>query len=328
MDFRRGVTIVEKAGKLRGRGVACHIDTTSGIDLAETATLQLAANGTVELLIGTQAIGQGLATAYAQIVADHLHLAPNDVRVIQGDTDRIPEGGGTYGSRSLYVGGSAALKASETLLRRLIELAAAFLEVAPDELTIRQGWISVIGTDRAVSFAALAATQPGRCIRCSEKIEAPYTFPNGCYVAEIEIDPQTGVVEVVRMTALDDVGHVVNPMIVHGQVHGGLAQGIGQALWEQAVYDPESGQLLSGSLMDYALPRADSLPDLAVFADESWATSTNPLGAKGAGESGAVGAPPAVTAAVIDALAPFGIRHLEMPLTSEKIWRAIHGLPS
>jgi aerobic carbon-monoxide dehydrogenase large subunit len=316
-----------KAGKLRGRGLACHIDTTSGVDLSETATLRLDADGAVELLIGTQAMGQGLATAYAQIVADHLHVSVHGIRVFQGDTDRIPDGGGSYGSRSLYLGGSAVQKASITLSRRLTELAAEFLEAGSQDLIFQDGRIAVAGTDRSVAFAKLAARQPQRCIQCSERVEANYTFPNGCYVAEVEIDRETGLADVVRMTAVDDVGRVVNPMIVHGQVHGGLAQGIGQALWESVVFDADTGQLLSGSLMDYVLPRADTLPDFAVFNDESWPTPSNPLGAKGAGESGAVGAPPAVVAAILDALSPYGVRNLDMPLTAEKIWRAIYGLP-
>jgi aerobic carbon-monoxide dehydrogenase large subunit len=315
-----------KKGKLRGRGLACHIDTTSGIALHETATLHLDADGEVELLIGTQAMGQGLATAYAQIVADHLHLSLRRIHVFQGDTDRVPDGGGSYGSRSLYLGGSAVQKASIALSRRLIELAAKFLEAGSEDLTIQDGRILVAGTDRVVAFAELAASQPESAIRCSEKVEAPYTFPNGCYVAEVEIDPETGSPEVVQMTAVDDVGHVVNPMIVHGQVHGGLAQGIGQALWENVVFDA-GGQLLSGSLMDYALPRAAALPKFVAFNDESWPSPNNPLGSKGAGESGAVGAPPAVVSAILDALAPFAVHHLDMPITAEKIWRAIYGLP-
>jgi aerobic carbon-monoxide dehydrogenase large subunit len=315
-----------KNGKLRGRGLACHIDTTSGIDLHETATLHLDANGEIELLIGTQAMGQGLATAYTQIAADHLHLSLSRIRVFQGDTGRVPDGGGSYGSRSLYLGGSAVQKASITLSRRLIELAAKLLEAESEDLTMQEGRILVVGTDRFVAFAELAAKEPEGCIRCTERVEAPYTFPNGCYVAEVEIDPQTGLPEIVQMTAVDDVGHVVNPMIVHGQVHGGLAQGIGQALWEHVVFDA-SGQLLSGSLMDYALPRAAALPKFVAFNDESWPSPNNPLGSKGAGESGAVGAPPAVVAAILDALAPFAVHHLDMPITAEKIWRAIYGLP-
>lgn len=311
-------------GLLRGRGVACHIDTTSGVDLAETATLRLLADGTVELLSGTQAIGQGLATAYAQIVAEHLHIAPDHVQVIQGDTSRVAGGGGTYGSRSLYLGGSAAQAVSQTLASQLITLAAEMFAVAPGELVIDDGQISVVGSTRAITFGELAERQPERCITCQEKVDAPYTFPNGCYVTEVEIDPATGETKVVRMTALDDVGRVINPMIVHGQAHGGLAQGIGQALWEHAQYDPASGQLMSGSLMDYALPRAEDLPNFEIANDESWPATTNPLGSKGAGESGAVGAPPAIVSAVVDALSPFGVRHLDMPLTSEKIWRAIH----
>ena len=316
------------AGRLRGRGLACHIDTTSGLALEETATLRLDATGQVELLSGTQAIGQGLASGYAQIVADRLGLPPGQVKGIQGDTRRGAAGGGTYGSRSLYLGGSAADAAGATLRARLLTLAATALATSPERLRIEAGLVLAQDSNRAISFAELAAAQPGGALAASASVEAPYCFPNGCYVAEVEVDPETGATRVVRFTALDDVGRVINPMIVHGQVHGGLAQGIGQALLEGVHYDPASGQLLTGSPMDYALPRAADLPAFEVACDESWPTASNPLGAKGAGESGAVGAPPAVVAAVVDALAGHGVEHLDMPITSEKVWRALRHLPA
>lgn len=307
-------------GLLRGRGLACHIDTTSGIDPAETATATLETDGGVTLASGTQGIGQGLATSYAQILAEQLGLAPAAITVVQGDTRRVAGGGGTYGSRSLHLGGSAVLAAGKALRAKLLALAAARLEAPAEDLRLAEGLVTVAGRNRSLRLADLAAEGS---IAASETLEAPYCFPNGCYVAEAEVDPETGLARVVRLTALDDVGRVVNPMIVAGQVHGGLAQGIGQALLEHARYDAASGQLLAGSPLDYALPRADELPSFDVAHDESWPTPTNPLGAKGAGESGAVGAPPAVVAAVLDALGPVGPDHLDMPLTAEKIWRAL-----
>jgi len=308
------------AGLLRGRGLACHIDTTSGVEQYEIAGVTLGATGRVALASGTQAIGQGLATAYAQIVADELGLRPEQVDVVQGDTRRVAEGGGTYGSRSLHVGGSAAKEAGRALREKLLALAAPLLEVPADSLVLADGLVRATGSNATIALPELARAHPDGRIAATARVEAPYCFPNGCYVAEVAIDPETGRVAVARLVALDDAGRLINPMIVHGQVHGGLAQGIGQALWEAAVYEPDSGQLLTGSLMDYALPRAADLPFFEVASDEGSPTPTNVLGAKGAGESGAVGAPPAVVAAVLDAI---GARHLDMPLSSEKVWRAI-----
>jgi carbon-monoxide dehydrogenase large subunit len=313
----------EARGLLRGRGLACHIDTTSGVDQHEIAGLTLDATGRVELASGTQAIGQGLATAYAQIVADELGLSPGQVAVVQGDTRRIAEGGGTYGSRSLHVGGSAAREAGRRLREKLLVLAAPLLDVPVEALSLEDGLVRAAGRNRFIALCDLAAAQPDRRVTATARVDVPYCFPNGCYLCEVEVDPETGSVSIARTVALDDAGRIVNPMIVHGQVHGGLAQGIGQALMEEARYDGESGQLLTGSLMDYALPRAGDLPSFIVAHDEGTPTATNVLGAKGAGESGAVGAPPAVVAAVIDALSPYGVRHLDMPLTSEKVWRAM-----
>ena len=310
-------------GLLRGRGLAYHIDTTSGVSLEERAELRLDGEGLVTLLSGTQAIGQGLATAYAQIVADRLGLALERVRLVQGDTRAVARGGGTYGSRSLYLGGSAARAASDRLAERLLALAGEVLEAEVADLALDAGAVRVAGTDRRVTLAALAARSPGGTIAEAAVEQAPYCFPNGCCIAEAEVDAETGRVRVDRLVTLDDVGRVVNPLLVEGQMHGGLAQGLGQALLEDTVYDPESGQLLSGSLMDYALPRADCLPAMVCRHDERWPTAGNLLGAKGAGESGALGAPPAIVSAVIDALSPFGVEHLDMPLTPERVWRAI-----
>jgi len=314
------------AGRLRGRGIACHIDTTSGVSLEEEARLVVDAAGDVTLFSGTQAIGQGLATAYAQIVAERLGVPPERVIVVQGDTRSVRQGGGTYGSRSLYLGGSGAAAAATRLAERLLELGAEALEAARDDLVLTTGRVAVAGTDRAIALSDLAGRQTDGLVRAEAKVEAPYCFPNGCCIAEAEVEPETGRVRVERLTTVDDVGRVINPLLVEGQMHGGLVQGLGQAVLEACRYDPQSGQLLSGSLMDYALPRADEIPAMSCRHDQRWPTATNPLGAKGAGESGALGAPPAIVAAVVDALAPFGIEHLDMPLTAERVWRAMGAL--
>ncbi len=310
-------------GLLRGRGLACHIDTTSGISLQEEVELRLDGEGRVTLLSGTQAIGQGLATAYAQILADRVGVAPERVRVIQGDTAQVASGGGTYGSRSLYLGGSAALAAAERLAERLLDLGSRVLEAEVADLVLEGDALRIAGTDRFVSLGDLAAGSAGGELRVQALQEAPYSFPNGCCIAEVEIDPETGVVRVDRMTTLDDVGRAVNPLLIEGQMHGGIAQGIGQALLEATVFDGASGQLLSGSPLDYALPRADCVPPLACHHSEDWPTATNLLGAKGAGESGAVVVPPALASAVVDALSDYGVEHLDMPITPEKVWRSI-----
>ena len=308
---------------LRGRGLAYHIDSTSGLSPKETVDAVATAEGRVRLHSATQEMGQGLKSTYAQIAGDILGLPADAIDVVQGDTAATPEGPGSYGSRSLYTGGAAVAAACETLVERLKALAAERLEASPDDIEIGGAALTIVGSDRSVTMAALVAAEPDREVRATGDSEAPFCFPNGCYVCEVEVDPETGASRIVRFCGIDDVGRVVNAPIVHGQTHGGLAQGIGQAMLEEIRYDPQSGQLLTGSLMDYALPRADDLPDFETVLYEDEATATNRLGVKGAGESGAVGAPPAVASAMLNALRPHGVEHLDMPLTPERIWRAL-----
>jgi carbon-monoxide dehydrogenase large subunit len=272
---------------------------------------------------GTQAMGQGLETTYTQLVTEILGITPDKVKIIQGDTDRA-NGVGSVGSRSAFVGGSAVAAAGRKTIERTKELAAEALEAAAQDIEYRAGALRIAGTDRGVSLGELAARQSARVIRVSAT-QTPSTpsWPNGAQVCEVEVDPQTGTVEVVALTSCDDIGRIINHTIVEGQIHGGVAQGIGQALYEQAVYDADSGQLLTGSLMDYCVPRADQFPSLRATFDESTPARTNLLGVKGCGELGTIGAAPAAVHAVIDALHERGVVHLEMPLTPEKIWRAL-----
>ena len=308
---------------LRGRGLAYHIDSTSGLSPKETVEAVATADGRVRLHSATQEMGQGLKSTYAQIAGDILGLPPDAIDVVQGDTAATPEGPGSYGSRSLYTGGAAVAVACETLAERLKALAAERLEASPGDIEIGGAALTIVGSDRRVAMGALVAAEPDREARATGESEAPFCFPNGCYVCEVEVDPETGAVRIDRFFGVDDVGRAVNAPIVHGQTHGGLAQGIGQAMLEEIRYDPQSGQLLTGSLMDYALPRADDLPEFETLLDEEEPAATNRLGVKGAGESGAVGAPPAVAAALLDALRPYGVEHLDMPITPERVWRAL-----
>lgn len=314
----------EKAGLLYGRGVASYVEITGSARTSETVVLTVADDGSVTLLSGTQQIGQGIQTAYVQIVAELLGVDPGKVRVIQGDTDVIKSGGGAGGSRTLQVGGSATLGGTRKLIDTGRELAARELEAAAADIEFANGRFRIAGTDRSIGLAELAGRQPERRIRI-EHLEtvAGQTWPNGCQVAEAEIDPETGVPRITRLTAIDDIGRVMNPLMAEGQVHGGIAQGLGQAFMEQSVYD-ETGQLLTGSFMDYAMPRAESIPELETGFDQSVPSALNPLGAKGVGEAGCHGAMPAVVNAVLDALGGRGLKTLHMPLTSEKIWRALH----
>ena len=213
--------------------------------------------------------------------------------------------------------------ACETLIERLKVLAAKRLEASEEDIAFADGELTIVGTDRRIAMHELAAAEPEREVKATGETEAPFCFPNGCYICEVEIDPATGRVRIDRFHGVDDVGRVLDATIVHGQTHGGLAQGIGQAVLEEIRYDPGSGQLMTGSLMDYALPRADDLPGFETLLDEDEPTATNILGAKGAGECGAVGAPPAVASALLDALRPHGIEHLDMAITPERIWRAL-----
>jgi carbon-monoxide dehydrogenase large subunit len=312
----------ERRGRLCGRGLALYIEWTS-TQSTETVDIRIAGDGTVTVFSGTQAMGQGLETSYAQLVAEIMQIPVANIRVVQGDTDQV-NGGGSGGSRSGVVGGSAAVVAGRKAVERGKELAGDALEAAASDIDYRGGVFSIAGTDRAIAFSELAARQPERFIRVSANASpsAP-SWPNGAQVCEVEIDPETGVVRLTRVASVDDVGRIVNHMIVEGQIQGGIAQGVGQALLEQAVYDPDTGQLLAGSLMDYAVPRADDFPAMRNSFDESIPCQTNLLGMKGCGELGTIGATPAVVDAVLDALAGFGVTHLEMPLTPQKIWRAM-----
>jgi carbon-monoxide dehydrogenase large subunit len=310
----------ETRGARLGRGLSCYIESTGMANLAETVTVEATAEG-VALRAGTQAMGQGLATGYAQLAAATLGLAPDAIAVTMGDTDAVPRSVGSGGSRSLYVGGSAVRAGALALIEKARPLAAAALEAAEADLDYAEGRFTVAGTDRAITLAALAARQAEGRVAVTERAEvAGISWPNGCHIAEVEIERETGEARVTRVIAVDDAGRVVNPMIVHGQVQGGLAQGIGQVLIERVHYDA-AGQLLTASLMDYALPRADEMPAMTVLLDERAPCATNPLGAKGAGEAGAIGIPPALVAAVVDALGDPAIRHLDLPITAETLWR-------
>jgi aerobic carbon-monoxide dehydrogenase large subunit len=270
-----------------------------------------------------QAMGQGIETSYVQIISETLDVDPERIVIVQGDSD-IAQGIGSMGSRSLYIGGSAMFTASKDTVEKGKELAADALEVAASDMTYGDGRFKVAGTDVAIGLFELAAKQPEKriAIKTLQKVGGP-SWPNSCHVCEVEVDPETGVTEIVRYTTVDDVGRVINPLIVAGQVHGGIAQAVGQALLENAHYDPESGQLITGSLLDYCLPRADDLPSFDTHTDETTPCKINPLGAKGVGELGTVGGTPTVMNALIDALRPLGVKHIEMPATPEKVWQAI-----
>jgi carbon-monoxide dehydrogenase large subunit len=322
-------------GKLRGLGVANPIEVAGGPYTAvnpDTAQLRVNPDGSVSLFAGSTSMGQGNETAFAQIVSDRLGIPPERIQVFSGDTDALGAGRGNGGSGALTVGGSAVVRATEKIIERGRRIAARMLEAAPEDVVLRDGRFSVAGTDRGVAFNAVArvAYQPRQLPAGMEPgfsetaafTPPAVTFPNGCQVCEVEIDPETGIVRIVRHTIVDDVGHMVNPMLVQGQIHGGAVQGLGQGLFEVLTYDPPSGQLLTGSFMDYAMPRADDVPPFEVDHHEV-PTQVNPLGAKGVGEAGTVGALPALLNAVNDALAPLGVRHLDMPATPERVWRAI-----
>lgn len=322
----------EAKGLLRGVGYAYYIE-CCGAGPGEQATLRTDAAGRVTLYIGTQSNGQGHETAYKQIIAEALDLDIADIDVVQGDTDLIQKGGGTGGSRSIPEGGVAVRDAGDKLIEKGKQIAGLLLEAAAGDIEFAAGRFAIAGTDRTVSFreVARAAHDPARLpegvapgLDGQADYKAPVqTYPNGCHVCEVEIDPDTGAVAVVKHTVVDDFGRVLNPLMLAGQVHGGVAQGLGQALLEYTAYDDETGQLLSGSFMDYTLPRADDVPFVDFHYFEDAPCTTNPLGLKGAGEAGAIGAPPAAINAIVDALKPFGVDHIDMPATREKIWRLI-----
>jgi carbon-monoxide dehydrogenase large subunit len=302
----------------------------SGGAPSEWARIVMTPEGRARLHVGTFSHGQGHETAFAQIVHARLGIPFEDVDLVQGDSLVIETGGGTGGSRSSQMGGVATLRASDAVLTKAKRIAAHLLEAGVADVELHGDRFRVAGTDLAVTWRQVIAAAsdparlpPGETPGLDEKVlykrDTECNFPNGCHVAEVEIDPATGVLRVVRYAAVDDVGNVINPMLVHGQSHGGIAQGLGQAVMEAARYDPESGQFVSATFMDYAMPRADDLPELKIGFNVV-PTPVNELGVKGAGESGACGAPPAIVSAACDAL---GVAHIDMPLTPEKVWRAM-----
>src|SRR4051812_24461463 len=322
----------EAQGRKRGIGLAYYLEATGG-GPTERAEVRFAGDGFAEVLVGTQSTGQGHETAYAMMTSHELGIPIEKIRIVQGDSDEIPTGGGTGGARSLYSEGQAILLTTATVIEKGKQAASEHLEasVADIDVTHAGGRVNVVGTGRGGNILDLARIQreraakgePATLLDAAEVAEIKFhTFPNGCHIAEVEVEVETGLITVPRYIVVDDVGHAINPMIVRGQVHGGVAQGIGQAVHERTAYDPESGQLLSASFMDYALPRAEDLPDIEVeFV--SVPCETNPLGVKGAGEAGAVGSPPALMNAVVDALSQVGVTHVDMPATPESVWKAI-----
>jgi len=318
----------KKNGKLRGRGLASFLEWTGGNVFEERVTVNVSGDGFIEVFSATQAMGQGIATSYAQLVVDVFGVPIEKVRIVQGDTDR-GTGFGSAGSRSIFVGGSAIKVASERTVEKAQGLAAEALETAPQDIEYREGVFRVVGTDRQIGLFELAAKQTDQqvFVDSSSAVQAP-SWPNACHICEVEIDPDTGVVEVASYASVNDVGRAINPTIVIGQLDGGAVQGLGQALCEQVVYDRESGQLQTGTLMDYALPRVDMARRFNTVLDQSTPCLTNPLGVKGVGELGTIGATPAVVNAVVDALKRAGAGEradqVQMPLTSERVWSALH----
>ena len=337
-----------KKGLLRGMGYSCYIEACglapsnvagalgARAGLFEAGEVRVHPTGKITVFTGSHSHGQGHETTFAQVVADKLGIAMEDVDIVHGDTGKILFGMGTYGSRSIAVGGTAIVKAVDKVIAKGRKIAAHLLEAADTDIEFEQGVFRVAGTDKQVPFAQVALSAYVPHNYPLDKLEpglnenafydpTNFTYPAGSYICEVEIDPETGVVRVDRFTAVDDFGNVINPMIVEGQVHGGLAQGLGQALLEHGVYDSESGQLLTGSYMDYAMPRADDLPGFTVETIKGTPCTHNPLGVKGCGEAGAIGSPPALINAVVDALAHLGVRDVPMPATPHAVWKAIRG---
>jgi aerobic carbon-monoxide dehydrogenase large subunit len=320
----------KKAGKLRGRGVGCFLEVTAPAN-KEMGGLRFEADGTVTIITGTLDYGQGHAAPFAQVLAAKLGIPFDRIRLLQGDSDEMLAGGGTGGSRSIMNSGGAIIEASGKVVEKGTRIAAALMETAEADIEFRRGRFVVAGTDRSLSVMEVADK-----LRAGAKLPegvptsldvslvydgVPSAFPNGCHICEVEIDPQTGVTRVDRYVSVNDFGTLINPMLVEGQCHGGIVQGIGQALYERTVYD-DNGQLLTGSFMDYCMPRADDVPNFG-FVSHPVPAKTNPLGAKGCGEAGCAGSLPAVMNAVVDALSVYGITHIQMPATPEVVWRAI-----
>ena len=316
-------------GKLRGRGIATFLEWTGGNVLDERVTVAVRGDGEIEIYAATQAMGQGIATSYAQLAVDVFGVSIDKIRIVQGDTDR-GSGFGSAGSRSLFTGGSAIRVASEKAMTTARDLASEELEAAAADIEYVEGVFQVSGTDHRVGLFELAARQPEQriFIDSTTTVGGP-TWPNGCHICEVEIDPDTGHVDIVDYASVNDVGRAVNPMIVRGQLDGGAVQGLGQAFTEHLIYERDSGQAQTASFMDYAMPRADLVHRFKTELDQSTPCLTNPLGVKGVGELGTIGATPAAVNAVADALARSGraelADRLQMPLTAGRVWQLLHG---
>lgn len=315
----------EKRGKLYGRGLASYVEWTSAMVMNEMAHYEVRADGKIVIWMGTQGMGQGLQTSFTQLASELLDIDPSRIEIAMGDSDKVG-GVGSMGSRSAYIGGSAVMTGGEKLVDKGKELAADALEASTADIVYAAGRFTIAGTDRAIDFGALAAKQPDKRIFIENvNTVSGIAWPNGAHVGEVEIDPETGAVELKRYTTVDDVGRPLHRPIVFGQIQGGVAQGIGQALLEENVYDRETGQLLTGSFMDYAMPRAETFPTFNNQLDDTVPSKNNPIGAKGVGESGTVGSTPTVMNAIMDALWPLGVRNIQMPATPQRVWSAIQG---
>ncbi len=326
--FDKRLAASKADGKIRGIGMATYIEACAFAG-SEPAHVELNGDGTITLKIGTQTNGQGHGTAYAQLISDKLNIGIDRIRMLQGDTDDLASGGGTGGSRSIPLGGVSASRAGEALAEKIRKIAAEELEASAADIELDNGSARIVGTDRSMTFSAIAkaAKKPDDLKGFGEFVQEEATYPNGTHICEVEIDPETGATKIVGYTIVDDFGVTVNPMLLAGQMHGGVVQGIGQALTEDTVYG-EDGQLLTASFMDYAMPRADDVPFFH-FETRNVPSTTNALGIKGAGEAGTIGAGPAALNAVTDALyRAYGIGHIEMPATPARIWSAIQAAAS
>jgi aerobic carbon-monoxide dehydrogenase large subunit len=329
--FKKRKRESKKRGLLRGLGIGCYLEVTAAPG-KELGGIHFEPDGTVTILTGTMDFGMGHATTYAQILSDQLGIPFDCIRMVEGDSDRVGFGGGSGGSRSVMLVGAALAESSQIAIERGKQVASHVLEASASDIEYKSGRFVIAGTDRSIGLLELAARLRGGLklpdgvptsldVDHVVKDPVPSAFPNGCHIAEVEVDPETGATQVVRYSAVNDLGTVVNPLLVEGQIQGGVVQGLGQVLLEQAVYDSD-GQLVTGSFMDYAMPRAHDTPMINV-ASHPVPTKSNPLGAKGCGEAGTSGGLPSVANAVIDALSEYGIRHVEMPMTPARIWEAI-----
>jgi carbon-monoxide dehydrogenase large subunit len=311
----------EKAGKWRGIGMATYVEKCSGGG-PETVKAQFNEDSTITLYTGNQTNGQGHETALRQIASAKLGIDVENIRLVQGDSDVVPEGF-TGGSRTIAINGVATIAVADKIIAKGKPLAANLLEASAADIDYKDGSFQIVGTDRSVSLFDVAKANKGGLDDEFTRTPEADTYPNGCHICEIELDPDTGALEIKNYSVVDDFGMALNPLLLQGQVHGGIGQGVGQALSEHAVYDKDSGQLVSGSFMDYAFPRADIVPNVTFDLHNS-PCKTNPLGVKGAGEAGAIGAPPSVINAIVDAIhAHTGIKHVDMPVTAASLWAAI-----